>query len=81
MLSLSVRLPFCLFQTYTNDTCWVCKSRTGEARSHKTGRVKLKFSPGTGEAKFSLGEGKKFTGSGFNGSFTEGRVYQTSDVG
>ena len=38
----------------------------------QTVRVKLKFSPGTGEAKFSLGEGKKSTGSGFTGSVTEG---------
>ena len=38
----------------------------------QTGRVKLKFSPRNGEAKFSLGEGKKFTGSGFTGSVTEG---------
>ena len=38
----------------------------------QTVRVKLKFSPGTGEAKLSLGEGKKSTGSGFTGSVTEG---------
>ena len=30
-LPLSIRSLFCLFQTYTNDICWVCKSRTGEA--------------------------------------------------
>ena len=41
----------------------------------ETGRVKLKISPGTGEAKFSLGEGKKSTGSGFTGSVTEGCSY------
>ena len=28
---LSFRSLFCLFQTYTNDICWVGKSRTGEA--------------------------------------------------
>ena len=38
----------------------------------QTGRVKLKISPGIGEAKFSLGEGKKSIGSGFTGSITEG---------
>ena len=38
----------------------------------QTGRVKLKISPATGEAKFSLGEGKKSAGSGFTGSVTEG---------
>ena len=38
----------------------------------QTGCVKLKISPGTEEAKFSLGEGEKSTGSGFNGSVTEG---------
>jgi len=37
----------------------------------KTGRGKLKFSPGTGEDKFSLGGGKKSTGSGFTWSVTE----------
>ena len=30
-LPLSVRSLFCLFRTYTNDICWVCKSRTVEA--------------------------------------------------
>ena len=41
----------------------------------QTGRVKLKVSPGTTEkAKFSLGDGKKSTGSGFTGSVTEGCV-------
>ena len=41
----------------------------------QTGRVKLKVSPGTTEkAKFSLGDGKKSTGSGFAGSVTEGCV-------
>ena len=38
----------------------------------QTGRVKLKISPGTGEVKFSLGEGKKSTRSGFTGAVTEG---------
>ena len=38
----------------------------------QTGRVKLKISRGSGEAKFSLGEGKKRTGSGFSGSVAEG---------
>ena len=37
----------------------------------QTGRVKLKISPGTREAKFSLAEGKNSTGSGFTGSVTE----------
>ena len=37
----------------------------------QTGRGKLKFSPGTGEDKFSLGGGKKSTGSGFTWSVTE----------
>ena len=32
---------------------------------------KIKISPGTREAKFSLGEGKKSTGLGFTGSVTE----------
>ena len=40
----------------------------------QTGRVKSKFSPRTKEAKFSLGEGKKSTGSGFIESVTEGCV-------
>ena len=38
----------------------------------QTGWVKLKISPGTGKAKFSLGEGKISTESGFTGSVTEG---------
>ena len=38
----------------------------------QTGQVKLKIPPGTGEAKFSLGEGKKSTGSCVTGSVTEG---------
>ena len=38
----------------------------------QTRRAKLKISPGTGEAKFSLGERKQSTGSGFTGSVTEG---------
>ena len=25
------QVAVCLFQKYTNDICWVCKSRTGEA--------------------------------------------------
>ena len=37
----------------------------------QTGWVKLKFSLGTGEAKFSLGEGKKYTESVFIWSVTE----------
>ena len=57
---------FLFFQTYTNDICWVCKSRTGEAINW---RVKLKISPGTKEAKFSLGEGKKSTRSLIEGCF------------
>ena len=27
----SVRSLFCVFQTYTNDICWVCKCHTGGA--------------------------------------------------
>ena len=38
----------------------------------ETGQVKLKFSPGTLEAKFSLGEWNKSNGQGFTGSVTEG---------
>ena len=38
----------------------------------QTARVKLEISPGTREAKFSPGEGKKSTGSGFTRSVTEG---------
>ena len=37
----------------------------------QTGRVKLKILLGIGEAKFSQGEGKQSTGSGFTGSVTE----------
>ena len=33
----------------------ICQSRTCEPQ---TGRVKLRISPATGEAKFPLGEGK-----------------------
>ena len=41
----------------------------------QTGRVKLKISPRTTEkARFSLGDAKSSTGSGFAGSFTEGCV-------
>ena len=41
----------------------------------QTGRVKLKISPGTTEeAEFSLGDGKKSTGSGSAASVTEGCV-------
>ena len=38
----------------------------------QTDQVKLKISPGTGDAEYSVGEGKKSTGSGFTGSVTEG---------
>ena len=38
----------------------------------QTSQVQFKFSPLTKEVKFSLGEGKKSTGSGFTGSVTEG---------
>ena len=40
----------------------------------QTGRVKSKFSPRAKEAKYSLDEGKKSTGSGFTGSVAEGCV-------
>ena len=53
--SLSVKSLFCLFQTHTNDIYWVCKSCTGEATN---GPGKIKISPRTKEAKFSLAEGK-----------------------
>ena len=48
----------------------------GAPGKQEPGWVKFKISPGTGEAKFSLGEGKKsnesgFTGSGFTGSVTK----------
>ena len=45
----------------------------------QTGRVKLKISPGTGEAKFSLGERKKSTGLGFTRSVTEGCFKSDND--
>ena len=38
----------------------------------QTGWIKLKISPGTGEAKFLQGEGKKCTGWGCTGSVTQG---------
>ena len=38
----------------------------------QTDRIKGKISVRTEEAKFSLSEGKKSTGSGFTGSVTEG---------
>jgi len=50
----------------------VRKSSTWEAINWPS---KLKISPGTREAKFSLGEGEKSTGSGFTGSVTEGCYY------
>ena len=38
---------------------WVCKSHTEQSLGkHKNGRVKSKYSLGTGEAKFPLGKGK-----------------------
>ena len=43
-------------------------------RKLQTCRVKFKILPGTREAKFSLGEGKKSIGSGFTGSVTEGCI-------
>ena len=43
-------------------------------RKPLTGRIKLKISPGIGEAKFSLCVEEKSTGSGFTGSVTEGCV-------
>jgi len=38
-LPLSIRSLFCPFQTYTNDTCWVSKNRTGEA-TNWPGKIK-----------------------------------------
>ena len=38
----------------------------------QTGRVKFKISPGTGKAKFSLGEGENPLGWVLLGLFTEG---------
>ena len=52
----------------TNNICWVRKSRTGEATNWPS---KIENFTWYGEAKFSLGEGKKSTGSGFTGSVTE----------
>jgi len=43
-------------------------------RKPQIGRVKLKSSLATGQAKFSLGEGMKSTGLGFTGSVTEGCI-------
>ena len=43
----------------------------------QTGQVKLKFSRGTRDAKFLLGEGKKSTRSGFTGFVTEGCCVRT----
>ena len=43
----------------------------------ETGQEKLKISPGNGEVKCSLGEGKKSTGSGFTGTDTEGYCVST----
>lgn len=43
-------------------------------RKPQIGWVKLKTSLGTGQAKFSLGEGIKSTGLGFIGSVTEGLI-------
>ena len=38
---------------------WVCKSHTEQSLGkHENGRVKSKYSLGTGEAKFPLGKGK-----------------------
>ena len=52
---------------------WVCKSHTEQSLGkHKNGRVKSKYSPGTGEAKFHWVKGKESTGSGSSGSVTEG---------
>ena len=48
-LSLSVRSMPCLFQTCTNDICWLCLKP-------QTNQVKLKISPGNEKAKFSLDE-------------------------
>ena len=41
-------------------------------RKPQTGRVEIKISPGMGKTKFSLGERKKSTGSGFTGSVYRG---------
>ena len=54
-MPLLVRSLVCLFQTDTNNICWLYKSRTGEVRNL----------PG----KISTGLG--FSGSGFTGSVTE----------
>ena len=51
---------------------WVYKSHIEQSLGkHKNGRVKSKYSLGTGEAKFPLGKGKQSTGSGSSGSVTE----------
>ena len=64
----SVRLLFCLFQTYTDDMCWICKICTGEATNWPGKR----FHKVPGEAKFSLVEEKNQLKSSFTGSLTEG---------
>ena len=61
----SVWSLFCLFQTHTNDICSVATEKP------QTGRVKSKIWPGiTEKTEFSLGDGKKSTGSGLAGSIT-----------
>ena len=62
--------PFCqdAVLTFSNDMRWNVKVAPGKPQ---TDRVKLKISPDTREAKFSLGEGNKSAGSGFAGSVTE----------
>ena len=68
-------LLFYLFQTnqYKKKIRQVCKSHTEQSPGmQKNSRVKSKYTPGTREAKFSLGKVKKCTGSGFTGSDTEG---------
>ena len=62
-------LPFFKHTQKIDDICWIYGKP-------QTGQVKFKISPGTGEAKFSLGEtGKKFNVSGFTGSVTEEGIY------
>ena len=39
LTGFSVRLLFCLFQTYTHDMCWICKICTGEA-TNWPGKIK-----------------------------------------
>ena len=66
-LSLLSRRCFALFKH--TQAIYAVKVAPGKPQ---TGLVKLKISPGIGDAKFSLNEEKKSAGSGSTGSVTEG---------